>query len=175
MNKKKIIIGISIIASIIIFIIVLVVILYQMNNNESVLYEDIENISYEMVYETDSMILVKDYNIFYTVEKILKDIVNDIANSDYEKILASINEESLREYSEKQILTKLESFCKIIKESSYQNNEYSKLLYQVYQMEENTYDCLINIDGQIYYFLIYLDEEYRTVEIINFIFGEETE
>lgn len=172
MNKKNMI---AIIITIVILIIIFLVIGIFMYNDSKKYEQKLVNISNEMVYNTSNMILIRDYDTFYTLEKILKDIVNDIANSDYQKILASINDESLRRSNEKQILMKLESFCKIIKESSYQNNEYSKLLYQVYQMEENTYDCLINIDGQIYYFLIYLDEEYSTVEIINFIFGEETE
>lgn len=170
MSKKMVII---LIVTIIIFsflIIGIIIINNKLSLNRLNSQSELNN---DIIYNTDNMILVSDYNTFYTLEKIVKDIMNNIYNKNYDDLIAATNKDFLKQTGKDVYLDKLNKLNSIINDSNYNITEYSKLLYQVYERTSNEYNCLINIGGTIHYLLIDLDKENMTYEISNIIISEE--
>lgn len=183
MNKVKVIIGFIVFVSIIMILIGVSLLLNQDNDSSNkvitndIYTDQVEDLVVEndIVYDTDNMMLISDYNTFYTLEKIVKEIVTNIYNAEYDYVLGTISEDFFDKSNKNVIKDKLEKFNKIITDENYMINEYSKILYQVYERNTNEYDCLLNIQNDIHYLLIYLNKDDMTYEIRDFILSEEVE
>ena len=168
--KKKYILFITIVVVILILGICFTIFINNYYNKKA---SEQEVISNDMLYNTANMQLVSDYNTFYTLEKIIKKIITNIQQENYKSVMGNISENYLERESEKEITEKLKEITKILNDIEYKNTEYSKLLYRVYEKETNIYNCLLNINGDIYYVLISLDSQNNKFAICNLMLAEE--
>lgn len=143
------------------------------NNRLGMLENEQKEISNDMMYNTANMLLISDYNTFYTLEKITKNIINELKNENYKSVLGNVSESYFEKESNDVILEKFQKISEKVNNSEYEINEYSKLLYRVYEKEENLYNCTFDINGDIYYILIYLNKQDNIFEIYNLVLTEE--
>lgn len=143
------------------------------NNRLGMLENEQKEISNDMMYNTANMLLISDYNTFYTLEKITKNIIIELKNKNYKSVLGNVSESYFEKESNDVILEKFQKISEKVNNSEYEINEYSKLLYRVYEKEENLYNCTLDINGDIYYILIYLNKQDNIFEIYNLVLTEE--
>ena len=143
------------------------------NNKLSMMANEQKTISDDMLYDTVNMQLINDYDTFYTLEKISKKIIMELKSEEYKAVMGNISQSYFERESEAVILEKLQEISKVLNDSEYEINDYSKLLYRVYEKDTNLYNCLLDIDGNIYYVLILLNEQDGIFEIYNIILAEE--
>lgn len=127
--------------------------------------------SLDMEQDINSMRLVKDYTTYYTLDQICREIITNIYNGIYNNVI-NTSELSMFENTNRDVLLEnLKNVNKILHENEY-NLETSRLLYEVYEKEENEYNCVLDILGDMHYVLIYLDDKNMTYEIRNIKFSE---
>lgn len=143
------------------------------NNRLGMLENEQKEISNDMMYNTANMLLISDYNTFYTLEKITKNIIIELKNKNYKSVLGNVSESYFEKESNDVILEKFQKISEKVNNSEYEINEYSKLLYRVYEKKENLYNCTLDINGDIYYILIYLNKQDNIFEIYNLVLTEE--